>query len=118
MQEVLTGKEKDEILMTRVTRLKVFAEKLGAHRGRYLIESEAYLILEVYGSRPAAIWRYIRFAVRRWRGSVWFSVRIGALIWWHRRVKGLDHGKAIDLACATIGAKVGAKAFPSTKGGA
>jgi hypothetical protein len=109
----LTRQEKADLLTTRITRLKVFAEKLGEN-GRYLIESEAYLVLEVFENRPRAIWRYIRFALKRWRHSLWFSVRFGALVWWHRRIKGIDHGKAIDLACAYIEAKVSSQA----KGGA
>jgi hypothetical protein len=113
MQERLSREEKTNLLITRATRLNVFAEKLGVG-GRYLIEGEAYLILEVFEPRPRAIWRYISFALKRWRRSLWFSVRFGTLVWWHRRVKGIDHGKAIDLACATIEEK----AFPQAKGGA
>src|SRR5262245_29309866 len=101
MQEPLTREEKNNLLITRTTRLKVFADKLGEN-ARYLIENEAYLILEVFEPRPRAILRYARSALRRWLYQTWFSVRLGALIWWHRRIKGLDHGKAIDLACATI----------------
>jgi len=117
MREVSTPKEKSEALVIHANRLKVFAEKLG-ERGRYLIEGEVYAILEVFAPRPRAILHYARRALKQWRRSMWFSVRLGALVWWHRRVKGLDHGKAIDLACDTIGAKAGAKAFPTQKGGA
>ena len=101
MQERLTKEEKTNLLVTRATRLKVFADTLG-EGGRRLIETEAYLILEVFEPTPRAILRYARSRLRRWRHGLWFSVRFGALVWWHRRIKGIDHGKAIDLACATI----------------
>ncbi len=113
MQEHLTAEEKNNLLITRATRLAVFADKLG-ERGRYLIEAEAYLVLEVFAPRPRAILRYTWRALKLWRRSLWFSMRFGAMVWYNRRVKGLDHGKAIDLACASIEER----AIPSQKGGA
>src|SRR5262245_11434900 len=101
MKERFTKEEKNNLLITRATRLKVFADKLGPN-GRYLIESEAYLVLEVFEPRPRAILRYARSALRRWFYQTWFSVRFGVTVWWLRRIKRLDHAKAIDLACATI----------------
>lgn len=113
MRETLTRQEKENLLITRATRLRVFAEKLG-DQGRYLINSEAYLILEVFESRPRAIWRYIRYALRTWRGSLWFRINFGPRVWWYRRVKGLDYDAAIELACAVIEDRI----FPPAKGGA
>jgi len=101
MQERLTKEEKNNLLITRATRLKVFTDKLG-ETARYLIENEAYLILEVFEPAPRAILRYALKRFRRWLYQTWFSLRFSALIWYHRRIKGIDHGKAIDLACATI----------------
>lgn len=109
--EVLTKGEKEAMLKMRAKRLQTFAEKLG-ERGLYLIEHQAYAILETYRSRPRAIWRYIRTALRVWRGSLWFSIQFALRVWWNRRVKGLDHGKAIDLACAAIEERI----FPAPKG--
>lgn len=111
--EVLSKGEKEALLRTRAKRLQIFAEKLGAN-GLYLVEHEAYAILETYRSRPRAIWRYVRVAIRVWHASAWFRIQFALRVWWHRRVRGLDHGKAIDLAYAAIEERI----FPSPKGGA
>lgn len=113
MEQFLTPKEKTEALIIHAARLKVFAEKLG-ERGRYLIEAEVYAILEVFAPRPRAILHYAWRAFDQWRRSKWFDIRLGALVWWHRRVKGLEQGRAVDLACAYIERRADARA----KGGA
>lgn len=113
MQEVLTPKEKSQALVIHANRLKVFAEKLG-QRGRYLIEAESYAILEVFAPRPRAILHYAWRAFKQWRRRKWFDVRLSALVWYHRRVKGLEQGRAVDLACAYIEERADARA----KGGA
>lgn len=113
MQEVLTLKEKSEALVIHANRLKVFAEKLG-ERGRYLIEAEGYAILEVFAPRPRAILHYARRAFTQWRRAKWFDARFNTLVWYHRRIKGLELGKAVDMACAYIEERADARA----KGGA
>lgn len=117
MEKILTSNEKTERLVVHASRLKVFAEKLG-ERGRGMIEAEAYAILEVFMPRPLAILRYARRGFKQWRLSKWITLEVNARIWWYQRVKGLETEAAINLACAAVGARNGAKAFPTQKGGA
>src|SRR5215467_5647206 len=96
MQRRLTREEKNNLLITRTTRLKVFADKLGSN-ARYLIEQEAYLVLEVFEPAPRAILRYAGKRFRRWLASQWFSIRFRTLVWYHRRIKGIGQWPCRDL---------------------
>ena len=106
MQTILTPKEMSENSIIHAARLRIFAEQFSAAdrgmraRCQSLVEAEAYAILEVFAPRPRSILRYIRRVFNHWRLSMWVRIKIETLIWYHRRVKGLDLDKAIDLACA------------------
>lgn len=113
MQEALTRQQKADLLITRAVRLKVFAEQLGEN-GRRLVESEAYLVLEVFESRPRAVWRHLSWAIRQWRNKWRFNLEFAPRLWWYRHVRGIDHGTAIDQAYKRVEEKL----FPSAKGGA
>jgi len=101
MEESMTQREKEEKMKSRAKQLKFFVDTFGGRDG-YMIERGAYMILEVYRSRPRAIWRYIRYGFRQWKNSVRFNLQFSPRVWWYRRIYGLKYNKAVDLACSRI----------------
>lgn len=100
MEPILTDKEKCEKLINQARRLDVFA-KTFKWRFCPAVEGAAYSVLEVYQSRPRAVWRCFRFAVRSWRYSVLFSARYNLLLI-YLRIKGLGREAAIERVCETL----------------
>jgi hypothetical protein len=105
MEKALTPKERANVLMNRARRLHFFVETFRG-RSNFTIENEAYLVLEVYQSRPRAIWRYIRFAIKEWRKINQFRFELTARVWWYQRIKGLNRDVAINLAHKTIEGRI------------
>lgn len=101
MENTATRKEREGLLKARAKRLQFFAETFDG-RPNWLIETTAYSILETYQPRRRAIWKYIRYAFRQWRASLKFEIQFAPRVWYYTRIKGLDHRKAVDLACDAI----------------
>lgn len=113
MERAKTDKEKCALLKMRAARLIYLIETFNG-KPDIAIEQNAYLVLETYQSRPRAIWRYLRFAVREWRNKQAFMFEFRLRVFYYRRVKGLKLNAAIDLAHETIEDRI----FASMKGGA
>jgi len=111
MKPTITLREREQLLKRRARRLLFFVETFDGRPNR-AIELEAYLILQTFETRPRAIWRYIRYALREWRNKWQFRIALAARVWWYRRIKGLEARAALDLAHEVIEAKI----FASTKG--
>ena len=108
--QAITTKERKAVLIMRVRRLLFVAEMFGGPDET--IENNSYLILETQASRPRAICRYIRFALREWRQKLFFRLKFRSLLFWYRRVKGLGLGAAVNQAHKRIEDRI----FMSKKG--
>ena len=107
MQEVAaTRKEKSDLLKNRARRLQFFVHEFNGRQNR-IIENEAYLLLETFEKRHRAIWRYIKFALKEWLKKWRFKIEFTALFFWYRLVKGIERGRAIDLAHDVVEERIG-----------
>lgn len=111
MISTLTTSERASLLRNRARRLQFFVETYNG-KPHHLIEKEAYLVLEAHQSRCAAIWRYLRYALKEWRTQARFKIELTVLIYWFHRIKGLKRDVAIDQAHKILEARI----FTSLKG--
>lgn len=101
MKPIITEKERAALLQARTKRLSFFVETFKG-RPNYLIETGAYAILETYQSRPRAIWRYVRYALKQWRGSWAFTWTYSRRFWWYRYAVGMTPQAAHVLVCEIL----------------
>lgn len=81
--------EKRQVLLDRVHRLEYFAKAFDG-RQNYLVRTSAYYVLEVYQSRPAAIWSYIKWAIRESYRQIKWDIK------WYGRLYWLKYGRRMS----------------------
>jgi hypothetical protein len=93
---MITQSQKHKQLMARIDQLHFFAQTF-SEKPNALIEHAAYLVLETYHSRPAAIWRYFVWAVNDYLGTVRCEMEFRARHLWLRYGKRMSAEQVIAL---------------------
>jgi hypothetical protein len=92
--------QRAKLLIERANRLKFFVDTFGG-RSNCCIEVSAYLVLEAYQSRRAAIWGYFCHGVRGWVRGLRFEWRLKCRVWRYR-LSGNSRQSATEMAYSDL----------------